>query len=870
MKRNLILPIVSLLLSGASAQAQALLPYQNPNLSAQERAEDLVGRLTLEQKVQLMMDESQAIKELGIKRYAWWNEALHGAARSGLATVFPQAIGMAASWNPQLLHEVFDIASTEQRIKFIQARKKDDVKRYTGLTVWTPNINIFRDPRWGRGQETYGEDPYLTMRMGEAVVNGLQGSTGKGEKADKYDKLHACLKHYAVHSGPEYERHIFNAENISYRDMAETYLYAFEQLVKRTDVKEVMCAYNAVEGKPCCGSDNLLTQILRNEWGFDGLVVSDCWAIRDFYDGPEVHNIFPNDPAAASANAVLSGTDVECGSSYSYLPEAVERGAIQEKDIDVSVRRLLRARFELGEMDADSLVSWNLIPESALCSDDHHRKALQMARESMVLLQNRGNVLPFAKNIAKGKKYLVVGPNANDSLTLWGNYYGTPARTITVLEGIRSKLGPKDKLVYDKGSEWVLDEVFQSRFNQCSSDKGQGFFVTYYNNTKLEGRPIAQKLHESPFQLCTSGATVFAPDVPLENFSGRYETIYRASDKDEELTFNLFACGEGEILVAGDTLISFRTGHGARRMTETFKAEAGKEYPITINFRFLINDAQLNFDLGVKGPSNIDQLLAENKDADAIIYVGGISPLLEGEEMKVNFEGFQGGDRTSIQLPAIQRATLRKLHATGKPVVFVNMSGSAIGLAPETETCDAILQAWYGGEAGGQAVADVLFGDYNPAGRLPITFYDSESDLPDFGDYNMKGHTYRYFEGRPVFAFGEGLSYSKFAYRNATIEGETLWVTVENTSDRDGEEVVQLYIRKDDDKEGPLRTLRGFSRVSIKAGQRVQVPFLLDETTLATFHQATGKMEVTPGNYTLYYGGSSRPEALKSIAYKKK
>lgn len=676
------LALTSAILATGTMMAQALLPYQNPDLTAQERTEDLLGRLTLEQKVTLMLDESDAIPELGIQRYAWWNEALHGAARSGLATVFPQAIGMAASWNPVLLQEVFDIASTEQRIKYIQARKKNDVHRYQGLTVWTPNINIFRDPRWGRGQETYGEDPYLTMRMGEAVVNGLQGETRQGDQPHVYDKLHACLKHYAVHSGPEYERHIFNAHDISMRDLAETYLYAFEELVHRTDVKEVMCAYNAVEGKPCCGSDNLLTQILRKEWGYDGLVVSDCGAIRDFYNGLQVHNIFPGDAAVSSANAVLSGTDINCGSSYKALPEAVKRGAISEKDIDVSVRRLLRARFELGEMDPDSLVCWNSIPESLLCSELHHRKALEMARESMVLLQNHNNTLPIQRTPAKGRKIAVLGPNADDELTLRGNYYGTPTHTTTVLEGIRSKVGPLDEIIYEKVSEWVTPEASVSRFDQCHTTSGAGFKAVYYQGRKFLGNEIATQQLDQPFQFCTSGNTVFAPGVPLENFSAIYTTTL-TPDKDEEIVFDLFVCGRGEVLVNADTLLTYKTGHGARRNAKSLQVKAGQQYNIQINFADIVADAQLNFNLSAKTPTDLDALMARTADADLYIYVGGISPLLEGEEMKVNFEGFKGGDRTDIQLPKIQRETLARLHQTGKPVVFVSLSGSALGLAPE-------------------------------------------------------------------------------------------------------------------------------------------------------------------------------------------
>lgn len=691
-------------------------PYQDASLSPEERTEDLLGRLTLEQKVSLMNYESPAIPELGIPQYNWWNEALHGSARNGLATVFPQSISMAASWNNELLLEVFDVASTEQRIKFNTARKDDVVEIYHGLTVWTPNINIFRDPRWGRGQETYGEDPYLTYIMGRSVVNGLQGDT-----TQKYDKLHACLKHFAVHSGPEYERHVFDVSDLSWRDLNETYLYAFERLVKTTDVREVMCAYNAYDGKPCCGNDRLLIKILRDQWGFDGLVVTDCWAVRDFHT-EGCHNIFPDDPASASALSVISGADLECGSSFPALVAAVNEGKIPESELDRALRRVLKARFELGELDPLRKVSWSRLPKELLACDEHDALALEMARETMTLLQNRNEVLPLSKE----KRYAVVGPNAADSLVLWGNYNGTPRKTVTVLEGITSKLGVEN-VVYAKGCE------------------------------------IAESIVDT-------------------------ET---GTDSDMSI-FN---------------------------------------------------------------------------DVDAIIYVGGLSPQLEGEEMQVDFKGFRGGDRTSIELPKTQREYISALSATGKPVVFVNLSGSAVALAPEAEHCDAILQAWYGGQQGGQAVADVLFGDYNPAGRLPVTFYASDSDLPDFSDYDMEGHTYRYFKGKPLFPFGHGLSYSEFAYGEAVLAEDMLSIPVTNTSKTDGDEVVQVYLRRNDDVDGPIKSLRGFRRVHIKAGETVVVEIPMAPEDIDLFNPATGTFDNPSGTYMLYYGGTSDESRLKTLEF---
>ena len=711
------------------------LPYQDASLSPEERAKDLLGRLSVEQKIMLMDYDSPEIPEFGIRKYNWWNEALHGSARNGLATVFPQSIGMAASWNDELLEQVFDVASTEQRIKFNIARDGDGARRYHGLTVWTPNINIFRDPRWGRGQETYGEDPYLTTVMGRAVVNGLQGDPD----AD-YDKLHACLKHFAIHSGPEYERHVFNVEEVSWRDLNETYLYAFERLVKTTDVKEVMCAYNAYEGKPCCGSDKLLIKILREQWGFDGLVVTDCWAVNDFFREGH-HNIFPNDPASATAFSVRSGADLECGDSFFTLMDAYKDGKVTEADLDRAVFRILKARFELGEMEPDENVSWHSIPSELLACDEHHALALKMARETMTLLQNRNNVLPLKKNA----RYAVVGPNAADSLVMWGNYNGIPRKTTTVLEGVIAKVGAEN-VVYAPGCDIAAKATDEGRYSETE---------------------------------------------------GNYH----------------------------DEALSRESG-----VSETGAAD-----------------------------------LSMFNDVDAIIFVGGLSPKLEGEEMRVNFKGFKGGDRTSIELPETQRAYIKELQKTGKPIIFVHLSGSAVALAPEAEICDAILQGWYAGQAGGEAVADVLFGDYNPAGRLPVTFYASDADLPDFGDYDMPGHTYRYFKGKPLFPFGHGLSFSKFKYRRARLSDGVLRIKVKNRGKMDGDEVVQVYVKKADDVDGPVMSLRGFKRVHVKAGKKAVVEIPLSAENIDLFNPETGKMEAASGKYIVYYGGTSDITKLRKL-----
>lgn len=716
MKRLIKFMMLACTLTLVACSNQA--PYQNKSLSPTERAADLVSRLTLEEKITLMQNNSSAVKRLGIKPYEWWNEALHGVARNGLATVYPQAIGMGASFNDTLLYQVFTSISDEARVKYRQAREAGNYKRYTGLTFWTPNINIFRDPRWGRGQETYGEDPYLTSRMGLSVVNGLQGPQNT-----KYNKTHACAKHYAVHSGPEWNRHSFNAENINPRDLWETYLPAFQDLVIQGNVKEVMCAYNRFEGDPCCGSDRLLINILRNEWNYKGLVVSDCGAIDNFYFKGR-HETHKN-KADASAAAVLSGTDLECGRSYTGLISAVKEGLINESAIDQSLCRLMKARFELCEMD--DTTPWDQLPDSLLSCHAHQQLALQMARESMTLLQNHKNILPLDKEMTVA----LIGPNANDSVMQWANYNGFPVHTITLLEGLTQYL-PQERLIY----------------------------------------------------------------IPQKNIEVQ-------------------------------------------------------KYP-WVNYY----------------PNDIQAVINQAAKADVIIYAGGISASLEGEEMDVDAEGFRGGDRTTIELPNVQRKLVKALKATGKPIVFVNFSGCAMGLQPESQICDAILQAWYPGQAGGTAIAEVLFGDYNPAGRLPITFYKKDNQLPDFEDYNMQGRTYRYLNYEPLYPFGHGLSYTTFSYSTPFIENGKLKVKVTNSGNYNGDEVIQLYIKRYDDPDGPLKTLRGFQRIHIPAGQTSEVSFPLTSDTFTWWDKDSNTVHPLQGRYKILVGGTSEESLLKSIEYK--
>lgn len=831
-----------------SAQAQQL-PYQDKKLSPAERAEDLLQRLTLDEKLGLMEHTSKAVERLGIKPYTWWNETLHGVGRNGLATVFPQCIGLAATFNNDLVYHVFDAASDEARAKHYKASQEGDYSIYKGLTFWTPNINIFRDPRWGRGQETYGEDPYLTELMGLAVVHGLQG-----DARDGVDKLHACAKHFAVHSGPEWNRHSFDVEKIDPRDLWETYLPAFKALVQKGNVKEVMCAYNRVDGQPCCGNNRLLNQILRNEWGFQGVVTSDCWAVSDFFQ--KGHHETHADAASASAAAVLSGTDIECGNVYTKnLAIAVERGEINASDIDVSVRRLLTARFELGEMDETS--PWDDIPYSVVSSDEHQQLNLKAALESIVLLQNKNNILPLSPKM----KVAVIGANANDSVMLWGNYNGIPDHTYTILDGVKQYA---KKVVYDPACDLVSTTQFHSLYNQCKSNGKVGFTASYWNGGKQEGEPVAKNIsYTTPILLTADGGISFAAGVERDNVFGSFKTKFTAS-KNQEVEIQASYTGRVVVIVDGKE-VATKGGNSSKKLpVYTLNAQAGKTYDIEVQYSISGYNAQFGLDLGVNEPTDNKALIKKLAGTDVVIYVGGISPMLEGEEMPVSVDGFKGGDRTDIQLPKVQRQLLAELKKAGKKVVFVNCSGSAVGLTPETENCDAIVQLFYAGQQGGKALGQMLYGDYNPAGRLPVTFYKDTLQIPDFEEYGMKGRTYRYMTEKPQFCFGHGLSYTTFSYGDAQVSRDKIVIPVTNTGSRNGDEVVQLYVNRPSDAEGPVKTLRGFKRVNIPAGQTVQVEFPLNDETFTWWDKYTNTMLALSGEFKLLYGGTSDSDFLKT------
>ncbi len=837
------------------------LPYQNPELSARERAVDLCSRLTLEEKAQLMLDESPAIPRLGIKKFFWWSEALHGAANMGNVTVFPEPVAMASSFNPELLYRCFDVASTEFRAQYnhrLYDLGGEDMKMRS-LSVWTPNVNIFRDPRWGRGQETYGEDPYLTSVMGDAVVRGLQGP-----ESSKYRKLWACAKHYAVHSGPEYTRHSANLTNVSARDMWETYMPAFKYLVEKSKVREVMCAYQRLDDDPCCGSQRLLQQILRDEWGFQYLVVSDCGAVSDFYTS----HLSSSSPVTASAKAVLAGTDVECGYGYAYrsIPEAVRRGLLSEEEVDRHVVRLLEGRFDLGEMDDPSLVEWSRIPYSAMSTKESAQLSLDMARQTIVLLQNNNNVLPLRKN---AEKIAVIGPNADNEPMMWGNYNGTPNKTVTILNGIRQKT---KKLFYAPGCDLTYDRVMECRMaTECVAPDGKkGLRGTFWNNTEMEGRPFTTEYYTKPLSVTTNGMHVFATGLPIEDFSAKYETTFTPREAGEYV-LNVEGCGNFEVYVDGER----KENHRIWRSTPTrtvLQAQAGQQFRIEVRFKTVKTwGAGMKINIARELPIDYQATIRQLQGINKVIFVGGISPALEGEEMPVDIEGFRGGDRTSIELPKVQRDFLRALKEAGKQVIFVCCSGSAIALLPETETCDAIVQVWYPGQEGGTAVADVLFGDVNPSGKLPVTFYKSTDQLPDYEDYSMKGRTYRYFDDA-LFPFGYGQSYTTFEVGQAEVTSElsennvlTVTIPVTNTGRRDGTETVQLYIRNPQNADGPLKTLRGFARVSLKAGQTATATISLSRESFEFWDAETNTMRTRGGQYELLYGTSSASHDLKHI-----
>ena len=847
-------------------------PFQNPKLSVEKRVENLISLLTPEEKVGLMMNGSVSVDRLGIPAYNWWSEACHGICRPG-ATVFPQSIGLAATFDEPQQLEIYTAVSDEARATWNTTDHNIFGKTEAtggiwniGLSFWCPNVNIFRDPRWGRGQETCGEDPYLAGVMGGATVRAMQAFDGK-----RY-KTHTCVKHYAVHSGPESERHRFDA-TVSMRDLWETYLPAFRTIVKDAGVQEVMCAYNRYEGEPCCGSDRLLTEILRNKWGYDDIILSDCGAINNFYTRGQ-HETHP-DAATASADAVLSGTDLECGTSYRSLLESMEKGLISEADLDSALRRILRGRIELGTLDPEEDSPWAYLGASDISSPEHTALARKAAREAMVLLKNNG-ILPLSKDI---KKIAVVGPNADNASVHNGNYNGTPTaeNTISILEAIRRAV-PNAEIIYEQGCELADPLMTDNKLDELNG--GKGMHADFFNNVKFEGAPVASGDYTA-VNMRTSGDYRFAEGVNANDFAVRLSGKYVA-DFTGVLNYAVRGVGAYKLIVNGKTIeeqqeqSNMRFNRRAVIPEKSFPVVAGRTYDIKVEYtKGPEGAAYLMMDLCRRYPAQFAEVAKKAAQADVIIMVGGLSAQLEGEEMMVPYEGFSGGDRTRIELPPVQKGLLDALDATGKPVVFVNCTGSAIAFAEVENEYDALLQAWYAGQATGLAVADVLFGDYNPAGRLPVTFYKSTSQLPDFHDYNMEGHTYRYFRGEPLYAFGYGLSYTTFEYGDATLSkasvkaGTSVDITipVKNTGAIDGDEVVQVYVKSLDNPEAPIKSLKGFKRVNIAAGQQASVKITLGEGAFEYYDEKIDELSVKPGKYQILYGPSSRDEDLKAVAF---
>lgn len=817
-----------------TAQDYKQFPMWNTALPFEQRVNDVVSRLTLEEKVNQMENATPAIPRLGILAYDWWNETLHGVARTPYkVTSYPQAIGMAATWDTSSLKLMAQFSAEEGRAiqnKSIELNKTGD--RYVGLTYWTPNINIFRDPRWGRGQETYGEDPFLTAKLGAAFVRGLQGND------PKYLLAAACAKHFAVHSGPEPSRHSDNFNPTPY-DLWDTYLPAFKELVVNANVAGVMCAYNAINTQPCCANDFLMNDILRNQWKFTGYVTSDCWAIDDFFRYHKTHK----DSTSSAIDALIHGTDVECGRTvYLALIDAVKRGLIKESQLDVSLKRLFTIRYRLGMFDPPSMVKYAQTTAAVLESTAHKAQALKMAQQSIVLLKNANNTLPLSKKI---KTIAVVGPNADNRIAALGNYNGTPTKVVSLMDGLKEKLGNDVEIIYEKAINFTNDTLLAySNNTNYAIDGKPGVKVEYFNNEKLEGTPsVTQTVNDIDFYR-TEG------QIPVEginavSYSARYTTFINAA-KDEIMNFEIEGDDGYKIFINGKSIVDAWTRNrwGAKQFKLSVKKDSS--YKIVVEFYQTDGNAVIRLRSGNYVKTDFTALQQRLKNVDAIIFAGGISPQLEGEEMPVAVPGFSGGDRTSIMLPAIQTQLMKALKATGKPIVFVMMTGSAIAIPWEDENIPAIMNAWYGGQSAGTAVADVLFGDYNPAGRLPVTFYKSDNDLPGFSNYSMNNRTYRYFKGEALYPFGYGLSYTTFNYSNVKIPAAiargkvvTVSVVVKNTGKKDGEEVVQLYTAYKGVKAlNPIKALKGFQRITLKAGESKTITFKLTVEQLSLIDEA--------------------------------
>ena len=850
MKKLIFVFILALSVAVMSMSAQQRTyeyPFQDPSLSTEERVNDLVSRMTLKEKVDQLVNSAPAIPRLGIPSYNWWNEALHGVARAGYATVFPQSITIANSWDEGLVFNVATAISDEGRAKYHEFQRRGKTGIYQGLTFWSPNINIYRDPRWGRGHETYGEDPLLTGKLGSQFVKGLQGDD------PKYLKTVATAKHFAVHSGPEPTRHSFNAK-VSEVDLHETYLPAFRSLIMDAGAYSVMGAYNMFRDYPCCANP-ILYGILRNDWNFKGYIVSDCWAIPDFYR----YQNYVKDAAEAAAAAIKAGTDLECGSDYLNAIEAIERGILTEDDVDVAVKRIFTARFKLGMFDPDDMVPYAQIPFFVNTSDYHNSLSREAAKKSIVLLKNQDNILPLDKDL---KTIAVIGPNADNFESLIGNYNAIPKDPVTLLEGIKNKLKPETKIIYAEGSDLAEGihnlNVIPSRYLQ-TADGIQGAFGEYFNNRDMKGEPVFTRVDDH----INFYWEHFSPhaDMPDDDFGVKWTTYLTPPVSG---TYALGAWGSSgyEMFLDGKEVIRFRDEHHAFHREFSVDLEAGKKYKIEVLYKNYAGDADMKLLWTPPRKDMLGEAVDAAKQADAVILVLGLSQRLEGEEMNIKIDGFLGGDRTNIKLPAVQEELLNAVTATGKPVIVVLMNGGALAVNNAQEKASAILLAGYPGQQGGNAIADVIFGDYNPAGRLPVTYYKSIDQIPAFDNYDMQGRTYRYFTDEPLYPFGYGLSYTTFSYSDLTIpqktaagEKVTVKVTVKNTGNMEGDEVVQLYLT--DEKAStprPVRQLEGFKRITLAPGESKEVEFTLEPRQFSIINKKDERVTES-GYFTITVGG---------------
>jgi len=834
---------------GPAAPAPVAYGFRNPDLPVDARVADLIGRLTLEEKVGQMMNSAAAIPRLGIPAYDWWSEGLHGVAAAGRATVFPQAIGLAATWDTALMHRVATVISIEARAKHNETIRRNEGASaiFQGLTFWSPNVNIFRDPRWGRGQETYGEDPYLTGRMAVSFVHGMQGDD------PRYLRVVSTPKHYAVHSGPDPERHRFDAV-VDERDLRETYLAAFRAAVTEANAQSVMCAYNRVDGTPACASERLLGEILRREWHFDGYVVSDCDAVDDIREGHKM----AADNAQASAMAVKAGDDLNCGSAFRGLVDAVHRGLIAEAEVDTALGRLIRAKIRLGMFDPPSRVAYARIPYSENGSPEHRALAVEATKRSIVLLKNDGT-LPLRRGLGT---IAVIGPNADDEETLLGNYNGLPANPVTPLAGIRAKVGSGTEVLYARGSDLAAHtpSLVPIPASALTTDTGAGakpgLTGVYYGNRTMSGAPAATRTDQGVNFDWWDMAPV--PEIQTDTFSIRW-TGWLTPPVTGRYSLGVSALGLVRLFL--DDSVFVQSGWPGTNSKDV-DLVAGQPRRIRLEMLGRQPNAIAHLIWGVPNPHLLDDAVAAARRADAVVLVLGLSPRLEGEEMPVHIPGFEGGDRTSIDLPAPQEQLLEAVAAVGKPTVLVLLNGSAVAVNWAAEHVPAIVEAWYPGQAAGTAIADVLFGDYNPAGRLPVTFYKSVDQLPAFTNYNMAGRTYRYFHGEPLFPFGFGLSYTRFAYRDLVVPasvraGDSVQVSaeVENAGSVAGEEVVELYVsNKSATVPVPIRALAGIQRISLVPGEKRRVTFTLTPRQLSLI-DAAGQRVVEPGDYEISVGG---------------